>query len=232
VGAEERTSGDGARFWVVGSSWGQLVVSGSVWVVTAAMPYLLPRFWQDELQRQRSVSETRIKRLEALERALSMTETARNQHKIDVNIRDLQGELKRIVHEFADPAVLSLEALEEWEKGKYIGDPGRHFTVPVNEANLYRRLRKSRVISFMLFYIIFTLTMLITHSNSLNNMVIHWLETQAQRSSIAVHRVEVIWAITWFAVMLSLVFSASGWFERRLAERALKTLRANVRKRG
>jgi hypothetical protein len=37
-------------------------------IVAAVVTFLLSRFGRDELQRERSVSETHIKRLEALER--------------------------------------------------------------------------------------------------------------------------------------------------------------------
>ena len=98
----------------VGSgSWFTPVIALVTALATPILAAFLPRLWQDDLQRLRSVSETRVKRLEALEKALSVTATAKADG-IDVTIHDLQRELQQIVHEFAGPAVLSREELEKW----------------------------------------------------------------------------------------------------------------------
>ena len=99
-------------------------------------------FWQDDLQRLRSISETRVKRLEAVEKAVSVAVKAKTELGIDVSC-DIESELQQIIHEFAAPSVLSREALEEWirnpvKKRRFI-DP--KFTVPVEEATTYRRMR-------------------------------------------------------------------------------------------
>jgi hypothetical protein len=66
-----------------------------------------------------------------------VTETAKSKLKIDVNVHEIQGELQRIIHAFADPVVLSREALEEWIDNRYVGHPSRNFTVPVNAVRAY-----------------------------------------------------------------------------------------------
>ena len=101
------------------------------------------RFWQDDLQRLRSISETRVKRLEAVEKAVSVAAKAKAELGIDVSSGDIESELQQIIHEFAAPSVLSLEALEEWirnplKKRRRL-DP--KFTAPVEDAIVYRRMR-------------------------------------------------------------------------------------------
>ena len=84
-------------------------------VLTPFLTAFVPRLWQDDMRRLRSVSETRVKNLEALEKVLSLATKAKEELGIEVPTHELQNELKKIVHEFAGPVVLSREALEEWE---------------------------------------------------------------------------------------------------------------------
>ena len=65
-------------------------------------------------QRLRSISETRVKRLEAVEKAVSVAVKAKAELGIDVSCDDIESELQQIIHEFAAESVLSREALEEW----------------------------------------------------------------------------------------------------------------------
>jgi hypothetical protein len=118
-----------------------LLVTGLL--VPFVAPFASRRFWQDDLQRLRSVSETRVKRLEAVEKAVSVAAKAKAELGIDVTSSDIESELQQIIHEFAAPSVLSLEALEEWIrypfKKRRLIDP--KFTVPVEDAIIYRRMR-------------------------------------------------------------------------------------------
>jgi hypothetical protein len=64
---------------------------------------LLPRLWQDDLRQIQLESETRIKRLEALEKALSVAATAMAELGIEITTHELESELRRNVRDFADP---------------------------------------------------------------------------------------------------------------------------------
>lgn len=127
-------------------------------VVTLLVPFLnifLPRLWQDDLRRLQSEAETRIKRFEAVEKGLSVVARAKADLGIEISTHDLQSELQRIVHELADPAVLSREALEDWAKksfGQRIGARTR-FNVPIEYARVvqYRR-RVTYFLSFAIFF--------------------------------------------------------------------------------
>lgn len=109
-----------------------------------ATPFLtafLPRFWQDDLRQLQLESETRVKRLDALEKALSTATKAKAELGIEVTTHDLQSELQRIVHEFAGPAVLSREALEHWGNRPLLERLAvfpRGFTVPIEWARAAR----------------------------------------------------------------------------------------------
>jgi hypothetical protein len=211
-------------------SWVAKVVVPALPIVAAVVAFLLSRFGQDELQRQRSVSETRIKRLEALEKALSVTDTAKSKLGIDVIIYDLQGELQRIVHEFADPIVLSREALEEWINNRYVGHPSRNFTVPVNEVRTYRGRRRWSVICMIFAVVMYVFVVILSLSKELNNIVAQFAENEARRSSTSIKGVLVVWGIIWIASLVYFLFcpvlTQSVWSRRRLARRALRTLRA------
>jgi hypothetical protein len=77
---------------------------------------------------------------------------------IDVTSSDIESELQQIIHEFETPSVLSLEALEEWTrypfKKRRLIDP--KFTVPVEDAIIYRRMRiihKVGEVCFILYWL-------------------------------------------------------------------------------
>jgi hypothetical protein len=120
-------------------------------VLTAIVGFFLPRFWQDNLRQLQSESETRVKRLEALEKALSVVETAKAKLAIEVTDNDLQNELKRILHEFAGPTVLSRESLEEWSRQSlsFRFNVSPDFTVPLGQAPIVRN-SKYALLGFML----------------------------------------------------------------------------------
>ena len=130
-------------------------------VVTTLLPLLLPRLLHDNLRRLQSESETRIKRLEALEKAFSVATTAKSTLGIEIPTHDLKNELQQIVHEFASPVVLSREALEEWAARSLIfrlTDPP-NFTVPVEKAKMIRNSKYSLyfcnilLVSFSIMYV-------------------------------------------------------------------------------
>ena len=117
----------------------------------AALPLLnlfLPRLWQDNLRRLRSESETRVKRLEALEKALSVATTAKSKIGIEITTHDLQNELQQIVREFANPVVLSRDALEEWSRQSLLFrlSVSPNFTVPIDKAIVVRNTKYSLLI--------------------------------------------------------------------------------------
>ena len=120
-----------------------LVAVVTLLVAPFVVPFASRRFWQDDLQRQRSISETLVKRLEAVEKAVSVAAKAKAELGIDVTCCDIESELQQIIHEFAAPSVLSREALEEWisnpPKKRRLVDPT--FTVPVEETRSYRHMR-------------------------------------------------------------------------------------------
>jgi hypothetical protein len=94
-------------------SWQSLVQ----WVsplLAVVLTFSLPRLFQRELRRLQLESETRVKRLEALEKAISLVGKAKSELRIKVTTDELQNKLRRILHEFAGPIVLSREALEDW----------------------------------------------------------------------------------------------------------------------
>jgi hypothetical protein len=126
-------------------------------VLTPFLTAFVPRLWQDDMRRLRSVSETRVKNLEALEKVLSLATKAKEELGIEVPTHELQNELKKIVHEFAGPVVLSREALEEWEsrpsKERLRNFP--HFTFPPGDARrseIIRNVRSVALVCYMLYY--------------------------------------------------------------------------------
>jgi hypothetical protein len=124
-------------------------------LVPLVAPFASRRFWQDDLQRLRSISETRVKRLEAVEKAVSVAVKAKAELGIDVTSCDIKSELQQIIHEFAAPSVLSLEALEEWisnpSKTRRLIDP--KFDVPVEEARSYRCMRSIHKVGEVCFFV-------------------------------------------------------------------------------
>ena len=141
----------------VGSgSWFTPVIALVTALATPILAAFLLRLWQDDLQRLRSVSETRVKRLEALEKALSVTATAKADG-IDDTIHDLQRELQQIVHEFAGPAVLSREELEKWISMPFLERLYTRptFTIPAKNAKHYRFIIIMLYISVAIFILYF-----------------------------------------------------------------------------
>jgi hypothetical protein len=140
------------------SSW-QPLVTAVTSLLVAVLGAFLPRLWQGELRRLQLESETRVKRLEALEKALSLVGKAKSDLGIEVSTQELQNELGRILHEFAGPVIQSREALEEWENEslvfRFLIAP--RFSIPAKEARFVRIGRTfSRVwICLFLFYFVF-----------------------------------------------------------------------------
>lgn len=95
-------------------------------VATQFLAAFVPRLWQEDQRRLQAESETRIKRIEAFERALSLASKAKEEFGIEIPTYEL---LNQIVHEFAGPVVLSREALEEWERRLIPLRPGTLFVV-------------------------------------------------------------------------------------------------------
>jgi hypothetical protein len=131
-----------------------LALGAGLGLLTALLPYL----WRDETRRLQAEAETRIKRLEAVEKALSVaTKAAKLGIEVnEISKRDLQSGLQRIVHEFGDPVTLSREALEEWAKWPWVdrAQTNVKFTVP----EYYRQAAKTqRHLSWLLPLIFFLL---------------------------------------------------------------------------
>ena len=128
--------------------WSPVVVAASITglavvvaaVATQFLAALVPRLWQEDQWRLQSEYETRIKKIDAFERALSLATKAKKEWDIEVPIHELQNELKQIVHEFAGPVVLSREALEEWESRPFHERLSNfpNFTFPLQEAKYLR----------------------------------------------------------------------------------------------
>jgi hypothetical protein len=102
-------------------------------------------------------TETRIKRIDALEKVLSLATKAKEELGVEVSTYELQNELRQIVHEFAGPVVLSREALEEWESRTFSKRLSNfpNFTFPPEEAKsirIGRIIRVVLVIYFILYY--------------------------------------------------------------------------------
>ena len=130
---------------VVSGSWLyslQVVIPLVTGLVTGLLGPLIVAFFlpRNNLQRRQLVSDIRVKRLDAVEKALSLAAKAKAEFGIEVTIRDVQRELQNIVHEFSPRAVLSREVLEEWISKTYRQRQLFHpsFTVPVEEARTFR----------------------------------------------------------------------------------------------
>ncbi len=142
-------------------SWQSLVGWVSPLVVVV-LTFILPRLFQRELRRLQLVSETRVKRLEALEKAMSLVGNAKSELEVKVTTDELQNELRRILHEFAGPVVLSREALEEWENDvpmrRFFITP--RFSAPTKEARYVRGMRKFSLLGLFMFLLYFIMEML------------------------------------------------------------------------
>jgi hypothetical protein len=131
----------------------QLPVAAVTSLLGVVLTRFLPRFWQGELRRSQLESETRVKRLEAIEKAITVVGKAKSELGIEVSTQELENELGRILHQFADPVVLSCEALEDWANEPLVGRLLRtpRFSMPVKEARYVRREHKFSVVTlFML----------------------------------------------------------------------------------
>jgi hypothetical protein len=143
-------------------SWQPLLTAATA-LLTPVLTAFLPRLWQDESRRLQSESETRVKKLEALEKAMSTAGRAKSELEISVNTHELQFALERIVHEFAGPIVLSQEALEDWTnkslKERLLTTP--RFWVPVRQARMVRLLRSIGVVAMLFLFAYFPVSSLI-----------------------------------------------------------------------
>jgi hypothetical protein len=113
-------------------SWQPLVTGTVTPLLVVVLAAILPRLWQGELRRLQLESETRVKRLEALEKAMSLVGKVKSELGIKVTTEELQDELGRILHEFAGPVVRSREALEDWANERLVGRLLKtpRFTIP------------------------------------------------------------------------------------------------------
>jgi hypothetical protein len=182
-------------------------------------------FWQDDLQRLRSISETRVKRLEAVEKAVSVAAKAKDELGIDVTSSDITSELQQIIHEFAAPAVLSREALEEWIsnpfKKRRLIDP--KFTVPVEEATIYRRVQINHKVLGVCFLLYWLLIVIFTQFYSAElKSIIEYLAAKFSTPQGVVAAVILLVLPTYFAI---LSFLAPRLRDRK-AKQALEKLRA------
>jgi hypothetical protein len=195
-------------------------------LVTPILAAFLPRLWQDDLQRLRSVSETRVKRLEALEKALSVTATAKAAGLgIDVTIHDLQRELQQIVHEFAGPAILSREELEKWISNPLLERlrARPNFTDPAEIARRYRYIVVMSRISIACYFLYFPLLIII--QKLYPDFFLKGIEKLAHMYSIS--SVASILIVGVLIPLYFIILPFVGVFGRyRTAKRALIKLRA------
>jgi hypothetical protein len=142
------------------SSWQLLVTAAVPPLLAGVLSAILPRLWQGELRRLQLESETRVKRLEALEKALSLVGKAKSELGIEVSTQEILNELGRILHELAGPVVLSREVLEDWANEPLVGRLLRapRFSVPAKEAMSVRSIRPISHILFSLFLLYFLVT--------------------------------------------------------------------------
>lgn len=142
-------------------SWQSLVQWVSPLLVVV-LTFSLPRLFQRELRRLQLESETRVKRLEALEKAMSLVGKAKSELGIEVTTEELQNELRRILHEFAGPIVLSREALEDWKNDvpmrRFFLTPS--FSVPTNKARYVRGARYFSFVGLLMFLLYFIMEIL------------------------------------------------------------------------
>jgi|ERR1051325_1465234 hypothetical protein len=136
--------------------WKPLVGALATALVTL-LTFLLPRLWPDNSRRVQSDAEARIKRLEALDKAFSVTKTAKTTLGIDIATNDLQNELQQIVREFASPAVLSRDALETWSRQSLLFrlTVSPNFTVPADKARIIQNAKYTEYMLFVAMALIF-----------------------------------------------------------------------------
>jgi hypothetical protein len=200
-----------------------LLVTGLL--VPFVAPFASRRFWQDDLQRLRSISETRVKRLEAVEKAVSVAAKAKAELGIHVTSCDIEGELQQIMHEFAAPSVLSREALEEWIsnpfKTRRLIDP--NFTVPVEEATIYRRMRITHKVGWVwcLLYSFGIIIFVYFYHGELK-LIVEYLAAKSSTPQVIVATVILLILPIYFMILM---FLAPRLRDRK-ARQALEKLRA------
>ena len=191
------------------------------------VPFASRRFWQDDLQQLRSISETRVKTLEAVEKAVSVAAKAKTELGIDVTSCEIESELQQIIHEFAAPSVLSLEALEEWikipyKKRRFI-DP--KFTAPTEEARIYRRLRFThKVLGFCFCLYLFSIPIFFTFFPNELKASIEYLAHKFSTPPAVVGGVILLALPLYFGVLELL----GPRFRDRKARQALEKLRCSA----
>jgi hypothetical protein len=146
-------------------SWQPLVTGTVTPLLVVVLAAILPRLWQGERRRLQLESETRVKRLEALEKAMSLVGKVKSELGIEVTTEELQDELGRILHEFAGPVVRSREALEDWANERLVGRLLKtpRFTIPTKEARFVRNVRAFSLIMISLF-VLYAIMMMLAHT--------------------------------------------------------------------
>jgi hypothetical protein len=187
-------------------------------ILVAIVGFFLPRLSQDNLRQIQLESETRVKRLEAFEKALSVVEKAKATLEIEVTTNALQNELQQIVHEFAGRAVLSRDSLEEWSRQSLIFRLGvsPNFTVPVEQA-VYIRNSKYSIWGFLLVVILY----IIIYSQNVFNLrtiVLEYFRELGIESNFWFIMVHFIYILSIYYVMIYNRF--------RITRQALRIVRA------
>lgn len=153
-------------------SWQSLIGWASPLLVVV-LTFILPRLFQRDLRRLQLVSETRVKRLEALEKAMSLVGKAKSELGIEVSTDELQNELKQILHEFAGPIVLSREVLQDWKNDvpirRFFLTPS--FSVPIDKARLVRGARRLSFFGILMF-LLYSITGILSHTLLLNDYML------------------------------------------------------------
>jgi hypothetical protein len=207
------------------SSWQSLLTPAVALVTALVTPILsafVPRLWQDDLRRLQSESESRIKRLEALEKALSVAATAKAELGIEVTTRDLQTALQEIVREFGGPLVTSRKALEEWARLSIIRrlKVFPNFTEPSDKA---RQLRWQRNVAFVLvlYLIAYFLISTLLYASDVNDFR-QFARNAIDATELSVPKIFLIW----FPLYLMVVYYITLIRRFMISRQALKMVRA------
>jgi hypothetical protein len=131
-------------------------------IIPVVLTFTLPRLFQRESRRLQLEAETLGKRLDALDKAITLVGKAKSELRIEVATDDLQNELERLLHEFASPVVRSREALEDWATETLIFRFFRtpRFSAPRIKARFVRGMRNSSFMEFFLLMFYAGLTIL------------------------------------------------------------------------
>lgn len=200
-------------------------------VTALATPFIgafLPRLWQGDLRRMQSVAETRVKRLEAVEKALSVTAAAKVALGIDTTTHDIQSELQQIVHEFAGPTVLSREELEEWISKPLATRLARFpiFTRPEIQARAFQYFRYFGIISFICgvlsALVLPLLVAIFPKSLEWVDSIIQFLQTKYAIPEAVAFPIVLLLIPTYFLIL----YYVSMFRKYQTAVRALRELRA------